>query len=176
MPFTFTPLEIDGLVLIGMKQYSDARGSFMETYKRSEFALHNIQETFVQDNHSRSSRGALRGLHYQLPPYGHGKLIRVISGEIFDVAVDLRPDSSTRWRSVTVTLSAQIPQMLFVPPWCAHGFCVLSDAADVLYKTTTEYAPEHEGGIMWNDPALAIDWPVPTPILSERDQKWPPLR
>jgi dTDP-4-dehydrorhamnose 3,5-epimerase len=147
----------------------------METYKRSAFAAVGIDEVFVQENHSSSEHGVLRGLHYQEPPYSQGKLIRVLSGEIFDVAVDLRPDSPTACRWAGVKLSSASRRMVYLPPWCAHGFCVVSDRAEVVYMTTMEYAPAHESGFMWNDPTLAIDWPIASPIVSERDRKWPPF-
>jgi dTDP-4-dehydrorhamnose 3,5-epimerase len=175
MPFTFQRLAIAEVILIEPKVFSDARGFFMETYKRSEFAPFGIDEPFVQENHSKSQRGTLRGLHFQTGMHGQGKMVRAITGEIFDVAVDVRADSETRGRWVGVILSADNRRMLYVPPWCAHGFCVLSETAEVVYKTTTEYAPAHESGVMWNDPALAIDWPIKTPTVSERDQKWPPF-
>jgi dTDP-4-dehydrorhamnose 3,5-epimerase len=147
----------------------------METFKRADYEAAGLPGTFVQENHSRSARATLRGLHFQRPPKAQGKLIRVVVGEIFDVAVDVRPDSSTFGRWIGMTLSAQNCRMLYVPPWCAHGFCVTSDHAEVNYKTTADYAPELEGGLMWNDPALAIAWPIADPILSERDQRWPRL-
>ena len=175
MPFTFQKLAIPEVLLIEPHIVSDSRGFFMETYKRSVFAAAGIDEVFVQENHSRSERGVLRGLHYQEPPYAQSKLIRVLSGEIFDVAVDLRPDSPTGGQWVGVTLSAANRRMVYVPHWCAHGFCVVSDRAEVVYMTTTEYAPAHESGFMWNDPALAIDWPVSSPTLSARDTQWPPF-
>ena len=154
--------------------FGDTRGFFMETFKQSDFAPF-VDGAFVQENHSKSERGTLRGLHFQLGRHGQGKLVRVIAGEIFDVAVDIRRASPTRGKWVTAVLSAENRQMLYVPPWCAHGFCVLSDTAEVVYKTTTEYAPAHEAGVMWNDPALAISWPISSPLVSERDQKWPPF-
>jgi dTDP-4-dehydrorhamnose 3,5-epimerase len=135
----------------------------METYKRSAFAAAGIEECFVQENHSLSQRGVLRGLHYQQPPQAQSKLIRVLSGEIFDVAVDIRPDSPTAGRWVGLSLSSANRQMLYVPHWCAHGFCVTSEIAEVVYMTTTEYAPAHESGFMWNDPQLAIEWPLSRP-------------
>jgi dTDP-4-dehydrorhamnose 3,5-epimerase len=130
---------------------------------------------FVQENHSRSTRGSLRGLHYQRQPAAQGKLVRAVVGEIFDVAVDIRPESPTFGRWIGKTLSADNRSMLFIPPWCAHGFCVVSESAEVLYKTTAEYTPEAEGGLVWNDPDLAIAWPISNPILSERDRRWPSL-
>jgi dTDP-4-dehydrorhamnose 3,5-epimerase len=172
MPFTFERLAIPEVILIEPKAFSDARGFFMETYKQTDFAPY-VDGVFVQENHSKSQRGTLRGLHFQVGPYAQGKLVRAIAGEIFDVAVDVRADSPTRGKWAGARLSAENHRMLYVPPWCAHGFCVLSDNAEVVYKTTTEYAPAHESGVMWNDPALAIDWPVQSPNVSERDTKWP---
>jgi dTDP-4-dehydrorhamnose 3,5-epimerase len=147
----------------------------METYKRSEFAAAGVGEIFVQENHSSSVRGVLRGLHFQRPPQAQSKLIRVVSGKIFDVAVDLRPASATRGAWVGVDLSAEDKTLMYIPDWCAHGFCVLSDRAEVVYHTSTEYSPEHESGIMWNDPAVGVRWPVADPIVSDRDQQWPLL-
>jgi dTDP-4-dehydrorhamnose 3,5-epimerase len=147
----------------------------VETYKRSEFAAAGVDVTFVQENHSSSTRGVLRGLHFQRAPQAQSKLVRVVSGRIFDVAVDLRPDSPSRGRWVGSELSADDRMMMYVPEWCAHGFCVLSDRAEVIYHTSTEYSPEHESGVLWNDPALAITWPVADPIVSDRDRRWPLL-
>jgi dTDP-4-dehydrorhamnose 3,5-epimerase len=175
MPFTFTHSEIPGILLIEPHVVGDSRGMFIEAYKRSEFAAAGINEVFVQENQSRSRRGVLRGMHHQQAPHAQGKLIRVLSGEVFDVAVDIRPDSPTAGRWIGVRLSSENRRMVYLPHWCAHGFCVLSEYADVLYMTTTEYAPAHEAGFMWNDPSIGITWPVSTPILAERDTKWPPF-
>jgi dTDP-4-dehydrorhamnose 3,5-epimerase len=175
MPFTFEHTEIPGLLVIEPRVIADDRGFFIEAYKRSEFAAAGIGDVFVQVNHSRSQRGVLRGLHYQHPPHAQSKLIRVLSGEIFDVAVDIRPDSPTAGRWVGVRLSSSNRRMVYVPHWCAHGFCVLSEHAEVAYMTTTEYAPASESGFMWNDPQIGIAWPVAAPTLSERDTKWPPF-
>jgi dTDP-4-dehydrorhamnose 3,5-epimerase len=172
MPFTFHRLAIPEVLVIDPEVFGDTRGFFMETYKQSEFAPF-VDGPFVQENHSKSERGTLRGLHFQVGPYAQGKLVRVIAGEIFDVAVDIRPDSATRGKWVSTLLSGENRRMVYIPPWCAHGFCVVSDTAEVVYKTTTEYAPAYESGLMWNDPSLAIDWPVSAPRLSERDTKWP---
>jgi dTDP-4-dehydrorhamnose 3,5-epimerase len=175
MPFTFERLAIPGIVLIEPHCAGDRRGFFMETYKRSAFAAAGIDEVFVQENQSASERGVLRGLHYQEPPYAQSKLIRVLNGEIYDVAVDLRFDSPTAGRWVGTRLSSANRRMVYLPEWCAHGFCVVSDHAEVAYMTTKEYSPAHESGFLWNDPRLAIDWPIASPTLSERDQKWPPF-
>ncbi len=175
MPFNFERLAIPEIQLIRSRTLRDARGVFMETYKHSAFAAHGITEPFVQENYSNSVRGVLRGLHFQRPPQGQSKLVRVISGTIFDVAVDLRPDSATSRQWVGVELSAETYTSMYIPSWCAHGFCVLSERAEVVYHTSTEYSPAHEAGIMWNDAAIGITWPVANPFVSERDTKWPPM-
>jgi dTDP-4-dehydrorhamnose 3,5-epimerase len=174
VPFTFQRTDIPQVVLIEPQVFGDTRGFVMETYKQSDFAPF-VDAGFVQENHSKSQRGTLRGLHFQVGHHAQGKLVRVISGEIFDVAVDIRPESPTRGKWVSSVLSADNRRMVYIPPWCAHGFCVLSETAEVVYKATTEYAPAHESGLMWNDPALAISWPISLPLLSERDTKWPPF-
>ncbi|MCD6155401.1 MAG: dTDP-4-dehydrorhamnose 3,5-epimerase, partial [Candidatus Verstraetearchaeota archaeon] len=176
MPFQFKRLEIPEVILIEPKVFQDERGFFMETYKYSDFAAFGIAERFVQDNHSRSVKGVLRGLHYQNPPHAQGKLIRVVVGEIFDVAVDIRKGSPTYGKWVGVKLSAENRRMLYIPPGFAHGFCVLSDVAEVVYKVTAEYAPECEAGIIWNDPGIGIEWPIKHPIISSKDAQWPTLR
>lgn len=176
MPFKFQRLEIPDVILIEPQVFGDERGFFMETYKHSEFSAFGITEHFLQDNHSRSKKGVLRGLHYQNPPKAQGKLVRVVLGEIFDVAVDIRKGSPTYGRWVGVILSAENKRMLYIPPGFAHGFCVLSDVAEVIYKVTEEYAPELEAGIIWNDPEIGIQWPIPTPILSTKDSRWPTLK
>jgi dTDP-4-dehydrorhamnose 3,5-epimerase len=173
MPFIFERLAIPEVVLIKPRVFGDSRGFFMETYKRSEFAAAGIHDTFVQENHSSSERGVLRGLHYQRSPHAQAKLVRVLSGTVFDVVVDLRSDSPTSRRWVGVTLSGEDRASIYVPHWCAHGFCVLSDRAEVAYHASTEYAPQHEAGILWNDPVVAIDWPIKDPLVSERDRRWP---
>jgi dTDP-4-dehydrorhamnose 3,5-epimerase len=159
-----------------MKKFSDERGFFLESYKKSDFDANNIFSQFVQDNHSHSSRGVLRGLHYQKNPKAQGKLIRVINGEIFDVAVDIRKGSPFYGRWVGEFLSAQKLNLLFIPPGFAHGFCVTSQTADILYKSTDEYAPEFERGILWNDPSINILWPIAEPILSPKDKQLPTLK
>lgn len=176
MPFRFTRLEIPDVILIEPALFSDGRGFFMETYKRSDFADHGITGDFVQENQSLSTRFTLRGLHYQKRPKAQAKLVRVVEGEVFDVAVDIRKGSPTRGKWVGTTLSSRNKRMLYIPSWCAHGFCVLSEEASTLYLVSEEYAPECEGGIRWNDTDLSIGWPVHEPILSARDCEWPPLR
>jgi dTDP-4-dehydrorhamnose 3,5-epimerase len=175
MPFSFKKLEIPGLVLIEPRVFEDGRGFFMETYKAPDFAAAGINGSFVQENHSRSSKGVLRGLHYQNPPFAQAKLVRVVRGEIFDVAVDIRKGSPTWAKWVGVVLSEENRYILYVPETFAHGFCVLSEIAEVIYKTTGVYSPESEAGIIWNDADLNIDWPVKQPILSEKDRKLPSL-
>ena len=175
MPFDFANCAIPGVRMITPRVLNDARGAFMEVYKRSEFVAAGIRETFVQENHSTSVHRVLRGLHYQRPPYAQSKLIRVVSGRIFDIAVDLRPDSRSTVRWVGAELSADAHTMMYIPDWCAHGFCVLSERAEVIYHTSAEYSPQHEAGLMWNDPALGIEWPFVDPIVSDRDTRWPPF-
>ncbi len=175
MPLTFEPTEIPDVLRVVPKVFADPRGFLMETFKESEFAAAGIGFRAVQENHSRSTQGTLRGLHYQREPKAQGKLVRVIVGEIFDVAVDIRPGSPTFGKWVGEWLSAANRTALYVPPGFAHGFCVTSAEAEVIYKTTEEYAPDHEGGIAWNDPALQIAWPIASPTLSPRDERWPPL-
>lgn len=176
MPFTFLSLRLPGVMLIVPKRFEDERGFFLEAYKASEFEALGIQEHFVQDNHSHSTRGVLRGLHYQRPPKAQAKLVRVLHVEIFDVVVDIRQGSPTFSEWVGVTLSAKDDRMLYVPRGFAHGFCVLSEEADVVYKVTAEYAPETEGGLLWNDPDIGIRWPLDTPNLSKKDMEYPLLR
>ncbi len=175
MPFTFSPLQLPEVILIAPRVFPDARGFFLETYKHSDFAANGIPERFVQDNHSRSTRNVLRGLHFQNPPKAQGKLVLVVRGVIFDVAVDIRPGSSTFGQWVGEMLSDENHHMLYIPPGFAHGFVVLSDVADVTYKVTAEYAPELDSGVIWNDPGIAIQWPVQQPILSAKDAALPRL-
>lgn len=173
MKFSTTP--ISGLILIEPKLHGDHRGFFVETYHQAKFADAGIHAAFVQANHARSSRGTLRGLHFQRTPHAQGKLVRVTSGEIYDVAVDLRIDSPTFGHWFGVTLSEQNALELYIPPGFAHGYCVTSETADFQYFCTALYAPESEGGVAWNDPALSISWPCKAPILSARDKLWPRL-
>ena len=176
MPFRFNPTDISGVIVIDPPVFPDDRGFFMESYKRSEFAAGGINETFVQCNQSKSARGILRGLHYQKKPKAQAKLVRALSGEIYDVAVDLRKGSPTYGKWTALTLSAENRKMLFVPVGFGHGFCVTSADAEILYMTTEEYAPDLEAGVLWNDPDLAIEWPVANPVLSLRDRTWAWLR
>ncbi|HEY6895781.1 MAG TPA: dTDP-4-dehydrorhamnose 3,5-epimerase [Rhodocyclaceae bacterium] len=165
----FVPTEIPDVLIIEPRVFSDARGFFFESWNKRTLSEGGLDADFVQDNHSHSVRGVLRGLHYQVRQ-AQGKLVRVISGEVFDVAVDLRRSSPTFGRWVGFTLSAADRRMAWIPPGFAHGFCVTSDSAEVLYKTTDYWAPEHERCLLWNDPALAITWPLQgEPLLAPKD-------
>ena len=176
MPFEFENLEIDGVVLVKPKVFGDNRGFFMESYKKSEFVANGIDIDFIQDNHSKSTKGVLRGLHYQALPKPQAKLVRCSKGRIYDVAVDLRKDSKTFGKYVKVELSEENKNMLFIPEGFAHGFVVLSDEAELLYKTNTEFSPEHDRGLLWNDPTVNIDWNVDCElILSDKDKIQPKL-
>ena len=168
-------MNIPDVILVETRRYGDDRGFFMEPYRQAEFAANGIPGPFVQDNCSHSAQGVVRGLHYQIPPYAQGKLLSTVQGEIFDVAVDIRQGSPTHGRWVGAVLSARHGRMLYIPPGFAHGFCVLSESATLTYKVTELYMPEYEQGIVWNDPGIAIDWPVATPILSTRDIQLPSL-
>jgi dTDP-4-dehydrorhamnose 3,5-epimerase len=175
MSFRFTPLALPGLILVEEKRRGDARGFFAETYRESAFRAGGIDLPFVQDNHSRSTGGVLRGLHYQLPPAEQGKLIRVVQGEVFDVAVDLRRGSPGYGRWLGTRLSGDDGRMLWIPPGFAHGFLVLSESVDLTYKVTAEFDAGLDRGILWNDPAIGIEWPTDAPVLSPRDQALPTL-
>jgi len=167
----FVDTAIPEVKLLKPRLFGDERGFFLESWNRKTFAAAGLDLDFVQDNHSRSSRGILRGLHYQIRD-PQGKLVRVVQGEVFDVAVDLRRSSPTFGKWVGARLSAENHQMLWVPPGFGHGFVVLSESADFLYKCTKFYSPEYERGIRWNDPDLAIQWPLPEgsePVLSSKD-------
>jgi dTDP-4-dehydrorhamnose 3,5-epimerase len=175
MPFIFKRLDLLGAILIEPRVFPDGRGFFLESYKASEFAANGIPEAFVQENHSSSRKNILRGLHFQRPPHAQGKLIRVLAGEIFDVGVDLRA-GATYGKWIGVRLSSENRHMLYLPPWFAHGFLVLSETAEVLYKTTAEYNKAAESGLMWNDPDIGIEWPCADASLSDRDLIWPTFR
>jgi dTDP-4-dehydrorhamnose 3,5-epimerase len=167
----FIPSEIPEVILVKPQVFGDHRGFFMETWQRQYFAENGIDIDFVQDNHSKSSQGILRGLHYQLIQT-QGKLVRVVEGSVFDVAVDLRRNSPTFGKWVGYKLSAENKQMLWVPPGFGHGFYVMSETAEFVYKCTDYYAPEHEACVRWNDPQLNIDWRLlkdKEPVLSEKD-------
>lgn len=173
--FTFIETSIKDVTIVDVKAYGDERGYFNETYKRPDFVAGGIDADFVQDNQSSSVRGVLRGLHFQIE-HPQAKLVRVVKGEVFDVAVDLRPGSPTFGKWEGVVLSAENKRQFFVPRGFAHGFVVLSDTAEFCYKCDDIYHPGDEGGLMWNDPDIAIDWPIPDDmqvILSEKDKVHP---
>lgn len=176
MPFEFERLAIPEVLLVKPRVFGDDRGFFLESYKHSEFAANGINEHFVQDNYSKSAKGVLRGLHYQIHPKAQGKLVRCVRGVIFDVAVDIRKGSPHYAAWVGAELSDRNHQMMFVPPGFAHAFLVLSEDAEVLYKCTEEYAHDHERGIIWNDPAIGISWQIKEPALSPKDKVLPLLR
>ena len=168
------PTKLQGVMIIEPEFFGDQRGYFMEVFQAGRYAEAGINRTFVQDNLSFSVRNTLRGLHYQYPN-GQAKLVQTITGEIFDVAVDIRQGSPTFGHWEGAILSAGNRRQLFIPEGFAHGFCVLSETAHFLYKCSEFYSPRDEGGVRWDDPAIAIAWPIDTPILSERDRQFPPL-
>ncbi len=174
--FNFEKTPIEGVYIITPKVFGDQRGYFMETYKESDFREAGIDCTFLQDNQSKSRKGVLRGLHFQ-KTYPQAKLVRVIKGEVYDVAVDLRKDSSTYGKYVGVILSEENKKQFFIPKGFAHGFLVLSDEAEFVYKCDDIYHPEDEGGLIYNDPEVGIDWPyVEEIILSDKDKVYPDLK
>lgn len=176
LSFDFKRLRIAGVILIEPTVFGDERGFFMEAYKWTDFADFGIKERFVQDNHSKSTaRGVLRGLHFQKKPMGQAKLVRAIAGSVFDVAVDIRKNSPTYGKWVSVLLSAENKKMLYIPEGFAHGFCTLEENTEVIYKCSNVYSSEQERGIIWNDKNVGIEWPIENPVLSARDQAWPSL-
>lgn len=178
MPFQFVETPIPDLMMVMPRVFADDRGFFMESYKASDFISTGIKEQFVQDNHSRSQKNVIRGLHFQRSPHRQGKLVRCISGTVWDVAVDLRRNSSTYGKWYGIELSDENKTMLYLPPGFAHGFAVLSETAEFVYKVTAEYAPESDGGIAWNDPTLGIQWPIAPEdaLVSEKDNQLPTLK
>ena len=176
MPFSFQRLEVPDVVLIEPKLFEDRRGFFMETYHQGDFEKAGILQAFVQDNHSRSQKGVLRGLHFQKEPFAQGKLVRCIRGSVFDLAVDVRKGSATYGKWVGVTLSEESRCILWIPRGFAHGYLVLQDGTEILYKTDNFYSPGHEQGIIWNDPDLSIRWPLEDPIISDKDRIFPCLK
>lgn len=171
MPVKYTKTSIPGVLLIEPDVFRDSRGFFLETHHQNKYAEEGIGKPFIQDNRSHSKKGVLRGLHYQLR-FPQGKLVYVITGEIFDVAVDIRRGSPTFGKWEGIYLSSENNRQIFVPEGFAHGFCVLSETADVLYKCTDYYHPEDECGILWSDPTVGIEWPVAEPILSPKDSQY----
>lgn len=176
MPFEFERQKIKDVILIKPKVFGDNRGFFMETYKKSDFYANGIEVEFNQDNHSKSSKGVLRGLHYQASPYGQAKIVRCGRGRIYDVAVDIRPDSETFGQYVKAELSEENKHMLYIPVGFAHGFVALSEEVELLYKASGEYNPQADRGVLWNDPDINIDWNIDfEPILSDKDKVQPKL-
>lgn len=174
MPFTFTPTELDGVIKIESKVFPDVRGYFQEAFKQSNFQEAGIDFNFEQDNHSFSKAGVIRGLHFQRHPNEQGKLVSVLSGEIFDVAVDIRPHSKTYSKWFGAILSEQNRIMLWIPPGFAHGFQAMKDS-HVYYKATSEFSEKDDAGIRWNDPTIAIKWPIQDPVISDKDSHLPLL-
>lgn len=175
---TVTTCDIEGLKVIEPKVFGDNRGYFMETYNRKDYTDAGIPQEFVQDNQSSSTKGVLRGLHFQIQ-YPQDKLVRVVSGEVFDVAVDMRPGSATYGKWFGVILSAENKKQFFIPKNFAHGFVVLSETAEFAYKCTDFYHPGDEGGLRWNDPDIGIEWPIPADMelnINDRDQNWPGIK
>lgn len=177
MPFEFVRQKIGDVILVKPKVFGDNRGFFLESYKKSDFIANGINVEFNQDNHSKSTAHVLRGLHYQEAPYGQAKLVRCSKGRIYDVAADIRKDSKTFGQYVKVELSEENKHMLFIPEGFAHGFVVLSEEAELLYKASGEYNPQADRGVLWSDEDLAIDWEIDfEPILSEKDKVQPKLK
>ena len=179
MPYQVTPTPIDGVLMLEPKVFGDARGFFFESFNARDFAqATGLERSFVQDNHSKSSQGVLRGLHYQVQ-HAQGKLVRVTHGAVFDVAVDIRRASKTYGQWFGLELSAENKKQLWIPEGLAHGFLVTSESAEFLYKTTDYYHPEHERSLLWNDPAIGIDWPLhllsAAPLLAAKDANAPTL-
>lgn len=174
MTFTFTQVKSpEGLIVITPYVFTDDRGFFMETYRGDEFGKVGIKEEFIQDNHSRSTKGVIRGLHFQIEPHEQSKLVRCIRGEVFDVAVDLRKKSDTFGKWFGVVLSEENKKMLYIPKGFAHGYSTLSDVAEVVYKVDEFYSREDERGLIYNDPKLAVEWRVSNPIVSTKDKALP---
>jgi dTDP-4-dehydrorhamnose 3,5-epimerase len=175
MPFTFHETPLPGVVRIQTKLFGDERGYFKEGFKASEFEAAGLPTVFLQDNTSRSRRNVVRGLHYQTDPQSQGKLVGVTQGAVFDVAVDVRVGSPTFGEWFGAELSEDNGTMLWIPPGFAHGFSVLTEWADLVYKCTNEFSAAHDGGVLWNDPAIGVDWQVTDPIVSGKDQLLLPL-
>ncbi len=175
MSIKYTETDLPGVLLIDPRVFEDSRGFFMETFHQKKYADAGIDHSFIQDNYSHSTRGTLRGLHYQLN-HPQGKLVYVITGEIYDVAVDIRRGSPGFGKWTGQYLSDKNRRQIFVPEGFAHGFCVLSETADVLYKTTDLYNPDDEYGVLWSDPSIGIDWPIEVPEVSDKDKQFSGLK
>lgn len=176
MPFEFITCDLPGLVIVTPKVFGDDRGFFLETYKKTDFAKNGIDADFYQDNHSLSAKHVLRGLHFQISPAAQAKLVRVVRGAAWDVAVDIRRDSASFKKWFSIELSEANQTMLYIPEGFAHGFVALTDDTHLMYKCSREYSPEHDAGIIWNDPEIGIDWPVDNPLLSGKDKVLPKLK
>lgn len=177
MPFEFKKYDIDGVMLVIPKVFNDERGFFLERYKKSEFKANGIDVEFNQDNHSKSTKGVLRGLHFQAFPKEQAKLVSCIKGEILDVSVDIRKNSPTFGKWISEKLTEENKHMLYIPAGFAHGFVVLSDEAELLYKASNEFSKEHDRGVLWNDPDINVNWGIDfEPILSEKDKNQPRLK
>jgi len=176
MTYKFQRLGISDVIIVEPQLFPDNRGFFFESFKESEFISNGIDKRFVQDNFSHSTHGVIRGLHYQKNPKSQAKLVTVLKGKIFDVAVDIRKNSSTFGKWVGEILSDENHKLIYIPEGFAHGFCVLSDYADVIYKASNEYSPENEKGVIWNDSKINISWPIKNPIISNKDNKLPSLQ
>ncbi len=170
-----TTINIAGVLLIKPDVFHDSRGFFLETYQARRYAEAGVPGLFLQDNYSQSVQGTLRGLHYQQEPHAQGKLVMVLEGTVYDVVADVRTGSPSFGQWYGIELSAENQRQVYVPPGCAHGYCVTSTRASFLYKCTDYYAPSNEQGIIWNDPTLAISWPVSTPLLSAKDRAYKPF-
>jgi dTDP-4-dehydrorhamnose 3,5-epimerase len=175
MPFEFEHLRIPGLVSISPRVFPDSRGFLLEWFKKSDFEAHGVPGVYPQDLHSHSTKGVLRGMHYQIHPSAQGKMVRVVKGEVYDVAVDIREGSPTFGEWEGIVLSEKNFRMLYVPVGFAHGFCVLSEEAEFVYKVTHEFDPDCDAGFVWNDPEVGIEWPMANPVLSDKDAELPPL-
>lgn len=171
MPFEFIETDLPPVKLIKPRKFSDERGYFLETFKQTDFVKNGIDYSFLQDNISYSTKGVLRGIHFQTGKHSQGKLVEVVAGRIFDVAVDLREDSVYYGKHAVFTLSSENHEMLWIPPGFGHAFQAIDNSL-IHYKATSEYAPNAEQGIIWNDPDIGIDWPILPPILSEKDLEW----
>lgn len=173
MPFNFRPMTIPDVILVEPKVFSDERGYFLECFKSSEFSMHQIPGNFVQDNMSFSKKNVIRGMHFQRKPKEQGKLVSVMKGRVFDVAVDLRKDSPSFMKWIGVELNDEEHAMLYIPEGFAHGFLTLTDDVCLVYKCTHEYSSQCDGGFRWDDPDIGIEWPVSIPVVSEKDRKLP---
>ena len=172
MPFEFEKTNIPGMILVKPKIFIDDRGFFLESYEKKAFKKAGIGREFVQENHSKSEKGVIRGIHFQKGKYAQAKLVRCVKGKLLDIAVDLRKNSSTFGKSYATILSNENKRLLYIPRGFGHAFATLEDNTEMIYKVDNFYSPENEGGIIWNDSYLNIKWPFNNPILSERDKKW----